>query len=144
MQVLDVLVWRMGATDISHMTSPWQHHMSMCIIWQNGKSDTPTLKIRCTHPQLNCCPDNTKRTCHHRWYSTDVLYHLWWPKHACSKVEWIYTWTKVSGHGSLELALENRRKERKIDKINGYFLNIRFWFWHIQLLWWMILVSIDR
>jgi hypothetical protein len=26
-------------------------------------------------------------------------------------MEWIYTRTKVSGHGSLELAQENRKKE---------------------------------
>ena len=31
-------------------------------------------------------------------------------------MEWIYTRTKVSGHGSLELAQENKKK----DKI-GYF-----------------------
>ena len=61
------------------------------------------LKPRCTHPQLNHFPDNTKRACHRR---------------ACSKMEWIYTRTKVSGHGSLELAQENRKKERLT---NGYF-----------------------
>ena len=51
----------------------------------------------CTHPQLNRCPNNTKRVCHRR-----VRY----------KMEWIYTQTKVSGHGSLKLAQENRSKER--------------------------------
>jgi hypothetical protein len=29
------------ATDFCHMTSPWQHIVSMRIIWQNGASDTP-------------------------------------------------------------------------------------------------------
>ena len=53
---------------------------------------------RCTHPQLNHCPDNAKRACHRR---------------ACYKMEWIYTRTKVSGHGSLELAQENRKKEER-------------------------------
>ena len=38
-------------------------------------------------------------------------------------MEWIYTRTKVSGHGSLELAQENRKKERKKEERmrNGYF-----------------------
>ena len=37
-------------------------------------------------------------------------------------MEWIYTRTKVSGHGSLELAQENRKKERKKERLrNGYF-----------------------
>ena len=58
--------------------------------------------MRCTHPQLNRCPDNTKRACHRR---------------ARSKMEWIYTQTKVSGHGSLELAQENRKKERKKERL---------------------------
>ena len=31
-------------------------------------------------------------------------------------MEWIYTQTKVSGQGSLELALENRKK-RKVDNM---------------------------
>ena len=57
--------------------------------------------MRCTHPQLNRCPDNTKRACHRR---------------ARSKMEWIYTQTKVSGHGSLELAQENRKKEERLRK----------------------------
>ena len=62
----------------------------------------------CTHPQLNRCPDNAKRACHRR---------------ARSKMEWIYTRTKVSGHGSLELSQENRKKERnKKERMrNGYF-----------------------
>ena len=55
--------------------------------------------MRCTHPQLNHCPDNTKRACYRR---------------AHSKMECIYTLTKVSG---LELAKENRKKERMR---NGY------------------------
>ena len=77
------------------MISLWQH-MSMRIIKQNGESDTPTRKMRCTHPQLNGYSDNTKQTCHRRAYY---------------KMEWIYIRTKVSGQGSLGLALENRKKQ---------------------------------
>ena len=32
-------------------------------------------------------------------------------------MEWIYTRTKVSGQGSLELALENMKKKRNIDNL---------------------------
>jgi hypothetical protein len=53
-------------------------------------------------------------------------------------MESIYTQTKVSGQGSLELAQENRKKERIR---NGYFSNI--WFWYVQLFWWMMLVLLD-
>ena len=74
--------------------------------------------MRCTHPQSNRYPDNTKRACHRRAYS---------------KMESIYTQTKVNGHGSLELAQENRKNERKKKRMtNDYFLNI--WFWRILLL----------
>ena len=87
-----------GATDSCHMTSPWQHVMSMRIIWQNGESYTPTCKMRCTHPRLNCCHDNTKLAGHGP---------------ARYKMEWIYDMrTKVSGSDSLELALEMKKKER--------------------------------
>ena len=85
----------------------WLHHGNTvwaCTLWQNGESDTPICKMRYTHPHLNHCPDNTKLACHRR---------------VRSKMEWIYTWTKVSGQGSLESALEKqkeRKKERKIDK----------------------------
>ena len=53
--------------------------------------------MRCTHPRLNrcTCPDNTKLACHRR---------------ARYKMEWIYTQTKVSGQGSLELALEEKTR----------------------------------
>jgi hypothetical protein len=84
------------ATDFCHMTSPWQHCVSMRIIWQNGVTDTPTRTMWCTHPQLRSCQDNAKPACHRR---------------ARYKMEWIYTRTKVSGHGILELAQENRKKE---------------------------------
>ena len=53
--------------------------------------------MRCTHPQLNRCPDNTKRACHGP---------------ACYKMEWIYTQTKMSDQGSVELALIMKKKER--------------------------------
>ena len=62
--------------------------------------------MHCTHPQLhvhvNHCPDNTKQACNRR---------------ARSKIEWIYTRTKVSGHGSLELAQENRKKDRFFEHL---------------------------
>ena len=71
--------------------------------------------MRCTHPQLNRCADNAKRACQRR---------------ARSKLEWIYTLAKVSGHGSLELAQENRKKERKKERMrNGCF------FEHLVLAW---------
>ena len=57
-------------------------------------------------------------------------------------MELIYTQAKVSGGGSLELAQETRKKERKKERMrNGYYSNI--WFWHVQLFWWMILVLLD-
>ena len=76
-----------------------------------------------THPLLSNCQDNAKLAC-----QCTARY----------KMEWIYTQTKMGGGGSLELAQETRKKERLT---NGYFLNL--WFWHVQLFWWMILVSID-
>ena len=81
-----------------HMTSPWQHmHYEHAHYMINGKSDTPTRKMCCTYPRLNRYHDNTKLACHRR---------------ARSKMEWIYTRTKVSGHGSLELALEMKKKKK--------------------------------
>ena len=79
------------------------HYMTKWLI-----GHTHSQNARCTHPQLNLYPDNTKRACHRR---------------ARSKMEWIYSRTKVSGHGSLELAQENRKKERKKKErlTNGYF-----------------------
>ena len=71
--------------------------------------------MRQTHPLLRNCQDNTKLACH-------CTAHF--------KMEWIYTQTKMKGQGSLELAQETRKKERKNDK-RPFFLNI--WFWHIQL-----------
>ena len=44
------------------------------------------------------CRDNAKLACHCT---------------ACYKIEWIYTQSKMSDGGSLELALEMRKKERK-------------------------------
>ena len=61
-------------------------------------------------------PDNTKRACHRR---------------ARSKMEWIYSRTKVSGHGSLELAQENRKKERLT---NGYFFEYLVLAYTIELM----------
>ena len=46
------------------------------------------------------CRDNAKLACH----CTDARY----------KIEWIYMRTKVRGPDSLKLALETRKKERKI------------------------------
>ena len=37
-------------------------------------------------------------------------------------MEWIYTQTKVSGRSSLELAVANRKKERRKERLTiGYF-----------------------
>ena len=46
-------------------------------------------------------------------------------------MEWIYTRTKVSGHGSLELAQENRKKERLT---NGYFFEYLVLAYTIELM----------
>ena len=44
-------------------------------------------------------------------------------------MEWIYTRTKVSGHGSLKLAQENRKKERKKERN----IDKRLFFEHLVL-----------
>ena len=84
------------------MTSPWQHIPSMRIISQNGDI-RHTHSIMCrTHPLLRNCRDNDK-----------LAYHCT----ARYKIEWIYTQSKMSSEGSLELALIMKKKERrKIDK----------------------------
>ena len=88
------------AADYSHMTSqwsPWQHILSMRIIWQNGESDTPTHRMRCTRLRLNRCPDNTKLAYHRR-----VRY----------KTEWIYTQAKVRIPDNIELSGEEKKTRR--------------------------------
>ena len=69
--------------------------------------------MRRTHPLLRNCRDNAKLACHYT-----VRY----------KIEWIYTQSKMSSGGSLELALEMRKKKRKKEArlTNGLFLNIWF------------------
>ena len=69
----------------------------MCIIIQNGESDTPTHRMHCTRPQLNHCPDNTKLAYHGR---------------ARYKMEWIYTQAKVRSPGNIELAREKKKTRR--------------------------------
>ena len=59
--------------------------------------------MRCTHPLLRDCRDNAKLACHCT---------------ARYKTEWIYTQSKMSSGGSLELAQETRKKERMR---NGHF-----------------------
>ena len=54
-----------------------------------------------THPPLCNCRDNDKLSCHGS---------------AHYKIEWIYAGTKVSGTNSLELALEMKKKQIKIEK----------------------------
>ena len=95
----------MRTTEIGHMTSPWQ--LTMATPYEHAHFITKWL-IGHTHsqnalytPTINRCPDNIKQVCHRR---------------ARSKRKWIYTRTKVSGHGSLELAQENRKKERKKEE----------------------------
>ena len=76
-----------------------------------------------THPWLRSCQDNGKLACHCT---------------ARYKMEWIYTQTKMSDQGSLELALIMRKKEWQL----AIFLNI--WFWHVRWLlvcWSMRLVD---
>ena len=60
--------------------------------------------MRRTYPQLRNWQDNVKLACHCT---------------ACYQLEWIYIQTKMSSQGSLELALEMRKKE---GMTNGYFL----------------------
>ena len=79
--------WQLSSLQLSAQADPgctgahvpltlvtWLHHgntiWACALLWQNGKSDTPTRKMRCTHSRLNRCPDNTKLACH---------------THACSK-----------------------------------------------------------
>ena len=64
--------------------------------------------MRHTHPLLRNCRDNVKIACHCT---------------ARYKIEWIYTQSKMSGGGSLELAQETRKKERKKNERmrNGLF-----------------------
>ena len=57
--------------------------------------------MRRTHPLLRNCRDNAKLAC----YCT-----------ARYKIELIYMRTKVRGPDSLELALEMKKKERKIEE----------------------------
>ena len=64
--------------------------------------------MRRTHPLLRNCRDNAKLACH-------CTAHY--------KIEWIYTQSKMSGGGSLELALIMKKKERKKEErlTNGLF-----------------------
>ena len=79
-------------------------HAHDIIKWHIGH--TQSLMHR-THPQLRNCRDNAKLACH-------CTAHY--------QMEWIYTQTKMSSQGSLELALEMRNKERKKERLtNGYF-----------------------
>ena len=94
-----VLVCMRATYDFTMATS--YEHAHYMTKWLIGHTHS-----RCTHPYPPTVsyPDNT---CHRR---------------ARSKMEWIYTRTKVSGHSSLELAQENRISERKKETLtNGYF-----------------------
>ena len=107
------------------MTSPWQHIPSMRIYITKWRIRHTQLSMRRTHLLLRNCRNYAKLACHCT---------------ACYKMEWIYMRTKVSGPNSLELALEMRKKERRKKEWEmATFLNI--WFWHIQLMWLMILVD---
>ena len=69
--------------------------------------DTPFFVKRRTHPPLRSCRDNAKLACHGP---------------ARYKMEWIYTRSKMSDQGSVELALIMKKKERKKERMtNGYF-----------------------
>ena len=58
--------------------------------------------MRCTHPPLCNCRDNAILACNGP---------------ARYKMEWIYTQTTMKDQGSLELALEMKKKERKNDNL---------------------------
>ena len=60
-----------------------------------------------THPPLRSCRDNAKLACHCT---------------ARYKMEWIYTQTKMSDQGSVELALIMKKKERKKERKNDKWL----------------------
>ena len=97
--------------------------LSACALYDKiAYQTTPTHKMRWPNPPLPSCHDKTK---------------LAWHRPACYKMEWIYTRTKVSGQGSLELVLENRkRKERKKERMtNCYFF--------IQLVQAYLIISMD-
>ena len=89
------------AADYSHMTSLWQHIMSMRITMTKWRIRHTLFVKRCTHPPLRNCRDNAKLGCHG-------------PAHY--KMEWIYTQTKMIDQGSVELALIMKRKERKKER----------------------------
>ena len=55
--------------------------------------------LRRTHPPLRNCRDNRKLVCHGPARCT---------------MEWIYTQTKMIGQGSLELALNMKKKDRQM------------------------------
>ena len=79
------------------MTSPWQHIPSMRIIITKWRIRHTHSIMRRTHPLLRNCRDNAKLACHCT---------------ARYKIEWIYTQSKMSGGGSLELAQETRKNEK--------------------------------
>ena len=75
----------------------WLHHGNT--LWACALCDkmaNPLTECAVLNPRLNHCHDTTKLACHRR---------------ARYKMEWIYTRTKVSGPGSLELALVMKKKE---------------------------------
>jgi hypothetical protein len=78
------------------------HYMTK---WRIGHAQSLT---RCINSRLRNCQEKEKLACHCT---------------ARYKMELIYTQAKVSGRGSLELGLSNRKKERMR---NGYFSNIWF------------------
>ena len=88
---------RATSTDIiCHMTSPWQHYVSMCMHymtkWRTG--DDRLCEMRCINPRFTNRHEYTK---------------IAWHGRTLSKMEWIYTWTKVRGQASLELAQEKMK-----------------------------------
>ena len=97
------------AAGYSHMTSPWQHIMSMRIIMTKWRtSDTPfSLSAVHTHHYVVVEVTVAKLACHGP---------------ARYKMEWIYTQTKMSDQGSVELALIMKKKERKKERKNDKWL----------------------
>ena len=114
------------------MTSPWQHIPSMRIYTTKWRIRYTHSIMRRTHPLLRSYRDTAKLACHCT---------------ARYQIEWIYTQSKMSGGGSLELALERMRNGLFFEHLVLTFTNIlmndlglvrcticwRFWFSHLEI-----------
>ena len=64
------------------------------------------------------CMDPSMRICVKMASYNEPSNRMHWKRHGIYKMELIYVQTKVNGQGNPELALEIRKKERKIDNYN--------------------------